>query len=75
MMIEQELRTEIEGAVTKEAGPYRITNLRGFVMRIGQRAKQRVKQARAPILQAPNMSSRSQRLTRIEIVYLGSAYS
>lgn len=59
-----EPRAGIEATLTKEVRPYRITNLRGLVMRTGQRAKQRTKHARAPRLQAPNMSSRSQRLTR-----------
>jgi len=44
--------------------PYRITNFRGLVIRTGQRAKQSTKQARAPRLQAPKISKRSQRLTR-----------
>lgn len=43
---------------------HRITNLRGRRDSTGNKAKQMTKQARAPRLQAPKMSKRSQRLTR-----------
>jgi hypothetical protein len=50
--------------ISGKAHSYRITNLRGLVIRTGQRAKQSTKQARAPKLQAPKINKRSQRLTR-----------
>lgn len=43
-----------------------MANFRGTGHNIGNRAKQRTKQAKAARLQAPKMSSRSQRLTNVK---------
>jgi hypothetical protein len=58
-----------KGEATTSSKTYRITNLRGFRERIGNRVKQMTKQAAAARLQKANTSRRSHRLTTLHVSY------